>query len=415
MVGRGTLIVILGFSLIFAASSQYWNRNRVAATENLVQYYNATVARNIAESAANLGADSLFWDFNTTNLNLSGSLSGGTYSTTTALISGPDSNVTLTAVGAYQGVDDSVIILLRRYYFSMFAVNIQTMSGTAWATGDTIQGPLHVEGNLNTSGSPVFEGEVTIAGNLNASPVYSPGPPVTGPIFEDNLLTGISVPIPSTSAAAVLAAAQNGGAVFNNPSPGTAYNVYLTFNSDGTVSYKTPGMSVDTTVSLTTLAPNGVIMVDNGILHLQGTVNGSATVGSYSTSSTLGGQVYIEGNIVYNSNPVTNPSSTDMLGIVASYNVSVNPPSVALMQNNYTIDAAIFSQNGEFKANYSLATEPMGTITVYGSITGYTIGATENSSYYGWTSSYCYDSRYASKTPPSYPSPYRYQIVSWWE
>ncbi|HQT91064.1 MAG TPA: hypothetical protein PL001_03450 [Candidatus Kryptobacter bacterium] len=289
MVGRGTLIVILGFSLIFAVSSQYWNRNRVAATENLLQYYDATVARNIAESASNLGADSLFWDFNTTDLNLTGSLSGGTYSTTTALISGPDSNVTLTAVGSYQGLDDSVIILLRRYYFSMFAVNVQTMSGAAWATGDTIQGPLHVEGDLNTSGSPVFEGEVTIAGKLNASPVYSPGPPPSGPIFEDNLLTGISVPIPTTSAAAVLSAAQNGGIVFNNPTPGTAYNVYLTFNSDGTVSYKTPGMSADTTVSLTTLAPNGVIMVDNGILHLQGTVNGNATVGAYSTSSSWGG------------------------------------------------------------------------------------------------------------------------------
>ncbi|HQT91065.1 MAG TPA: hypothetical protein PL001_03455 [Candidatus Kryptobacter bacterium] len=85
------------------------------------------------------------------------------------------------------------------------------------------------------------------------------------------------------------------------------------------------------------------------------------------------------------------------------------------MQNNYTIDAAIFSQNGDFQANYSMATKPMGAITVYGSITGYTIGATENSYYDGWTSSYCYDSRYASRTPPSYPSPYRYQIVSWWE
>lgn len=415
MVGRGTLIVILGFSIIFGLSAQYWNRERVEATENLMQYYNSTTVHNITVSAANIGADSLFWDYNTTNLSLSGNLSGGTYNVSTSLMPGSDSDVTLTASGSYNGLDDSVIVLLRRYYFSMFDVYVETMSGTAWATGDTLHGPLHVEGDINTDGSPVFEGEVTVAGKLNASPTYSPGPPPSGPVFEDNLLTGVSVPMPSSSVSAVLSEAQTGGKVFNNPSPGTAYNVYLTFNSDGTVSYKTPTMSADTTVSLTSLAPNGVIMVNNGILHLQGTVNGQATVGSYSSSSSWGGQVYVEGNVVCNSDPATNPNSTDMLGIVASYNVKVNPPSAAQMQNNYTIDAAIFSQNGSFGANYSLATQNMGAITVYGSISTYSLGATENSSNDGWTSDYYYDARYSRKTPPSYPSAYRYQIVSWWE
>ncbi len=415
MVGRGTLIVILGFSIIFGLSSQYWNRNRLAATENMTEYYDATVVHNIAVSAANIGADSLFWNYNTTNLNVTGDLSDGTYSVTSALIPGLDSNVTLTAVGSYDGVVDSVIIVLRRYYFSLFAVSMQTMSGISWATGDTIRGPLHVEGDLNTSGSPVFEGEVTIAGKLNASPAYSPGPPPVGPIFQDNLKTGVSVPMPASSVSSVLNAAQTGGIVFNNPSPGTAYNVYLTFNSNGTVSYKTPGMAADSTVALTTLAPNGVIIVNNGILHLQGTVNGRATVGAYSSSSSWGGQVYVEGNVLYNSDPSTNPNSTDMLGVVASYNVLVNPPSAAQMQNNYTIDAAIFSQNGDFGANYSMATQPMGAITVYGSITGYSLGATENSSLDGWTSDYRYDARYSSKTPPAYPSAYRYLIASWWE
>lgn len=91
------------------------------------------------------------------------------------------------------------------------------------------------------------------------------------------------------------------------------------------------------------------------------------------------------------------------------------PPSAAQMRNNYAIDAAIFSQYGSFGANYSLATRNMGAVTVYGSISGCSLGATENSSGDGWTSDYYYDSRFNRKTPPGYPSAYRYQIVSWWE
>ncbi len=415
MVGRGTLIVILGFSLIFGMASEYWNRTSVAATTNLMQYYNWATVHNIAMSAANIGADSLFWNLNTSNLDLTGSFDGGTYELTTATIPGPDSNVVLTSVGKYDGLTDTVMVTLQQYSFSRFGVYASTMSGVAWATGDTVQGPLHVEGNMNTMGNPVFEGEVTVAGKLYASPSYTPGPPPSGPQFQDNFTSGVSIPIPTTSVSSVLASAAQDGRVFNNPNPGTAYNVYLTFNSDGTVSFKTPGMSADSTEPINTLAPNGVIMVNNGILHLQGTVKGQATVGAYSTKSSWGGQVDIEGNLVYNTDPRTNPGSTDMLGIVGSYNVMVNPPSIAQMQNNYNIDAAIFSQYGEFGANYGLASQPMGAINVYGSITNYQLGATENYNYDGWTSQYGYDSRFKIQKPPSYPSTFRYQIVSWYE
>lgn len=415
MVGRGTLIVILGFSLIFGLASQYWNRTSVAATENLMQYYDWTYAHNIAMSAANVGADSLFWHMNTSNINQTGSFNGGTYKLTTQTLPGPDSNVVLTAVGNYDNLTDTVMVTLQQYSFSRFGVYASTMSGVAWATGDTVQGPLHVEGNMNTVGNPVFEGEVTTAGRLYASPNYSPGPPPVGPQFRDNFTSGVSIPIPATSVSSVLASAASGGREFNNPNPGNAYNVYLTFNSDGTVSFKTPGMSADSTEPINTLAPNGVIMVNNGILHLQGTIKGQATVGAYSSRSSWGGQVDIEGDLVYNTDPQTHPASTDMLGIVGSYNVMVNPPSYSQMQNNYNIDAAIFSQYGEFGANYGMASHPMGAINVYGSITNYQLGATENYNYDGWTSQYNYDSRFKIQKPPSYPTTYRYQIVSWYE
>ncbi|MGB9591948.1 MAG: hypothetical protein ACPL1K_05470, partial [Candidatus Kryptoniota bacterium] len=75
MVGKGSLLVILGFSLIFGIASRYWNRMSNAAIDNFVQYYNWTNAHNIAVSAANIAADSVFWNPKATSLSLSGSFS----------------------------------------------------------------------------------------------------------------------------------------------------------------------------------------------------------------------------------------------------------------------------------------------------------------------------------------------------
>ena len=57
MVGRASLIVILGFSLIFGLAGQYWNRESDSATENFVNYYSSSAAHNIAVGAANLACD----------------------------------------------------------------------------------------------------------------------------------------------------------------------------------------------------------------------------------------------------------------------------------------------------------------------------------------------------------------------
>lgn len=415
MVGKGTLLVILGFSLVFGIASQYWNRTSTAAVDNFVQYYNQTVAHNIAVSAANIAADSVFWNPNATSLALGGSFSGGTYTISTVL---SGSNVIITSVGSYSRFSDTVAVILEPYYFSRFAVYTSVMGGVSWATGDTVWGRYHNEQDkINILGSPVFYGKVT--SKLGTNPTLPDRRGRATPQFYGGYQSGVSIPMPNTSTANVLSAANSGGKVFNNPSNGL-YDVYLTFNSDGTVTFKDNTRSSDSTVALRTLATNGVIMVNKGNLHVKGTLNGQATVGAVGSSGLGYGNVYIEGDVVYNTDPQTNPNSTDMLGLVAENNVTVKTPPPASPQYNYTIDAAIFAQKGQFNAYVTNSTPIEGSIKVYGSISNYQLGATAIGDNYGnvthgWSSNYKFDTRFNNQKPPSYPSTGRFQIVSWYE
>ncbi|MCL4510184.1 MAG: DUF4900 domain-containing protein [Bacteroidetes bacterium] len=433
MVGKGTLLVILGFSLIFGLASQYWNRMSNQAVDNFVQYYDQTAAHNIAVSAANIALNSVF--MNPTN-NSSRTLPTGSfyngYIQSLTIDSIGQQELRITAVGRYEGLITTVQVKLGAQSFSEFALYTSTMSGVYWASGDTVgtpgdtaSGAVHSEDSLNVIGSPVFYGRVTSKGGL-----YTPRGYTANPIFYGQYQRGVSIPMPTTSVANVQTAAGSGGAVINNPNVGSPFEVYMTFsvdNSSGTpvteVTYHTTTHPSDTTVSLSSLSTNGVIMVNNGNLHVHGTVNGQVTVGA--TTSTSGyGNVYINGNVMCNTDPRSNPNSTDAIGIVALNNVTVesdnaykgispsNPPV------NPTIEAAIFAQNGKFSGYYKTTDsyKNLGAIHVFGSITNYSVGATSDASItYGYNANYKFDKRFANMHPPSYPITGKYQVLSWYE
>ena len=62
-----------------------------------------------------------------------------------------------------------------------------------------------------------------------------------------------------------------------------------------------------------------------GNVTVQGTVSGQLTVAADQN-------IYISGNVAYNNDPRTDPSSTDMLGLVANQNITVIEASA--MANN---------------------------------------------------------------------------------
>ena len=74
-----------------------------------------------------------------------------------------------------------------------------------------------------------------------------------------------------------------------------------------------------TTELASSFAPNGIIYAQNSILRLQGVVKGQYTVACNGTAPK--GNIYLDDDITYNSDPRTNPDSKDLLGIVSKNNV----------------------------------------------------------------------------------------------
>src|SRR5208337_2122669 len=175
------------------------------------------------------------------------------------------------------------------------------------------------------------------------------------PKFYGGYQSGVSVPLP-TSITALSTAASSGGKLFTAPAtPSGTYSVNMTLLSNGQIhyqEYKGATKVSDVPTALTTLAPNGAIVVSGGNINLSGTISGQATIGSM-VSGSSGGTVNIVGNITYNSDPRTNPASTDMLGIVADNSVTIPLPAnypTTPAPHDYLIEAAIFARTGNFSA-----------------------------------------------------------------
>ncbi len=94
-------------------------------------------------------------------------------------------------------------------------------------------------------------------------------------------------------------------------------------------------------------------------VRLKGTVEGQYSVVS-------DGNVYLDDDIVYNTNPRTHPNSTDLLGIVAQNRVLITDNDAT---QNINIDAAIYCQVAGFGTNNYSGRSVDGNINLFGGIT----------------------------------------------
>ncbi len=141
-------------------------------------------------------------------------------------------------------------------------------------------------------------------------------------------------------------------------------------------------VSPTTTVypNVAAMAPNGVILAENMPVHVQGVLNGTATIGCVDNPPGSGkSNVYLDSSIAYgnpsaisgtnkqgqtppNINGNINAACTSELGIVSDNSViitdkPINPvtgnPMSSVNNSGITIDASIFCLNGGFTAeNY---------------------------------------------------------------
>ena len=430
MGGKALLLVVMGFSLIMMVTDKDMNFSSTRTVDNMANYYLDMNAHNIAVSGANMGANQIFLDPAWTAGLHDIPFDDGTIDVSVDILDATKNIRRITSIGTYKDISDTVLVTLQPSKFSKFAYYSVSEGGTIyWTTGDTVWGPIHTQDYLNVSGSPVFMGKTTSLLGLKSENGYwkysgygwhrtKVWVSTDTPQFVGGFESGVDKPLPSASVTDVQADALSGGYNFTGHD-----TVYVTFKDDS-ISYKYSYNSTPTTVLGSSLAPNGVIFATDATLRLQGTVSGRYTVGASSVTTTsgwhtitTGGNVYLDNDLVYKTNPQTNPNSTDMLGIVSERNVLITNNTAN--NSDINIDASIFCQDGGFGAEDYSTRPPSGNINLLGGIqqnVRQAVGTFDSSGITtGFNKRYKYDDRLLYSSPPSYPNTGSFEIVSWYE
>jgi hypothetical protein len=398
--GKASLLMVLGFSLVFAIVSPSLNRTANRSTENYLHYVKITQAHDIATSAANIAANQVFldpkWRSGYTDVPFSGGkfdVSAQNYGT---------NQIKIIATGEFESYQQNVTVILQPSSFAKFAYYSKVEGSINWITGDTIWGPFHTQAKMNIPwpNSPVFYGKV--------STLLGTNPKKNLAKFYGGYQSGVNLDLPGDISGTVNAA-KSSGRVF------ATGNLWLTFNLNN-VTWKTSATGTETTEPLSTFASNGVILVEKGNLHVQGTMRGKATVCATGSASLGYGNIIIDDDVRYETDPRIG-ASNDMLGLVAQNNAIVTDNTAN--RSDCRIDASIFCLNGGLTAeNYS--TRPLsGTLTLLGGITQYQRGAVGTFSgttlNHGFHKNYRYDDRLMMMSPPAFPLTGSYEIISWLE
>jgi len=395
--GKLALFMVLGFSSIFLIMS--YNANNVATrtVDNMVDYHTISVAHNIAASGTNLAANEIFLN-NNWNAGFSDVDFGHGYFDATVTTMDAFMNIKkLSTVGHYRGSTKQIDVIFRPSSFAKFAYYSKNESGIHWHDGDTVWGPWHSQDNIRVTDSPVFFGKVTTKGAVN----YTNGEGIDDPKFYGGLETGIDVPMPGTPINDLAALAIDDGAYMTGED-----TVYLTFDGDS-LKYRASYSSPDTSYHLSTIAPNGIIYAHNSIIRVKGTIKGQYTISSNQ-------RIYIDDDIVYQTDPRTTPSSTDIFGIVTLMDVLVadNPAN----HNNINLHASIFSQTSGFGAENPGGRPNSGGLYLLGGIQQERRQLVSNPwPVHGFSKRYKYDDRLMFASPPGYPGTGNLEIVSWYE
>jgi hypothetical protein len=411
MSGKAMLILISGFTMLFMVVANNFNTVSGRVTDNYVDYFNKTTSHNIAISGANMAANQLFLD-STWNAGYNNvPYQNGKLNVTVETIDAYKNIKRITSVGIFQKDTSRVQVTFAPSKFSKFAYySVYEGTNIWWMNKDTVWGPFHTQDILRAANHPVFFGKASSKGGIK----YYTNQATDKPYFYGGYEQGVDLSLPTNGVTALKTPAQNQGLYFNGNLSGKG-TVYLKFDRDYLYFRYSTSTPYDS-VYLPSAAPNGVIYIDNGVARIQGTVKGAYTIACSGTSSGKG-TIWLDDDIVYSKDPRTDPTSTDMLGIVAQSNVWItdNPAN----NNNININASIYVEQGGFGAqNYN--TRPVsGTINLLGGIiqnTRQAVGTFNNGVIKtGFSKSYRYDDRFMTASPPFFPGTGGFEIVSWYE
>jgi hypothetical protein len=366
----------------------------------------------------------------------------------------PWANYTITSTGTYNNISKTLQLTIQGKAISEFAYWSNTevnpsLGNLWWISGNLTNGPIQTNGQFNIKGNPVFNGPVTesnlpynaTTGVLGTTPTssapnYANGTgtnpsskTVSDPSYVFPLgITSDAPPIvmpPPTTISDFNTAATSGGLVLTGAST-------IILKSDGTVNVT--GKVVDSNCNTTTTYSNtsmSISTLTSKTIYVQSTktiakCNSSALDGNATVKGTLSGQltiaadqnIYLPGSVQYNDEPVRpgfpggDPNSTDLLGLVAYNNITVQE---ATAPANLEVDGVLVALSGSFNVDqYSKNPDPVSggdgaVMTQFGSLVNDYSGCTGvvNSSGVltsGWLQDQSYDSRLKTIAPPGFPA-----------
>ncbi len=341
----------------------------------------------------------------------------GSYTVSVVYSNSPRTNYTIISTGTYGNISKTLQLRMIGAAISKYAYWSQTeinpaFGGPLWWVGEPglemlTTGPVQTNGALNIFGNPIFNGAVTEAG---ASPNYYPGvssdPSIIFPAGLTNNAPTINLPPQQTLNAIETIASDGSGLVLTGAST-------VIFNPTGTITVtgvvKNSQGTVTTTYNNTTMSPpaNGVIYVQSnqgqqdGNVTVQGTVNGQLTVAADQN-------IDVSGSVSYNNDPRINPSSTDLLGLVANQNITIIEASAP---TQLEMSAVMVALQGSFQVDQWWVYRGNSSTAVmdqFGSLINYVCGATgemdmSGNLLGGWNQIQTYDTRLSTLAPPGFP------------
>lgn len=415
MGGKASVLLVLGFSMLFLVKTHNFSNLTTRALDNTIDYYTKSKAHNACISGANMASNMLFfdkdWDTGFSNLAFDNAIIDVTIDTS-------GENKLITSIGTFNGVSETTIVSLKPSNYAKFGNFYKNLSACP-ATGDTFNGPFHSNGQLKVYGDPVFWGKATCKQGLVK--IHNP----SNPKFYGGFESGVDIPLEYD-----FSGLESKADKVYKDTTGTAKKCYvrLYFNADGTVthSFKLHGgsWSAEETTALSALAPNGIIYAQDANIYVKGTVNGRVSIYADTKGSGSVGNVYLVDDIVYNTDPRIDPSSTDMLGIIAENKIRIEYNDDTKTGQNIHTHASMFALYdtiGPESDFFNSATKypHLASWKIFGGLIAKDTRATAAYSggvpIRGLRFVHDYDERFMTMVPPSFPHTNYYEIVSWLE
>ncbi len=355
MWGKGALIAVLGFTMTFSFYKLNLSQSIISTGDHIGVQYMQTLLHQNAVSGMNIGIHKAWNDgwsagnFNIVENSCTTTVSATQISADSLLIKANAwgyiydvayysvNSTTMKVQDSIAAYFSSTMPISRYFWYTENEGGVQNWN--KWISSDTISGPVYTKSALYTHNAPVFNEKVITYNGISPDPTDASNPSK----YYGGWEIGVDMSVPTNMAALIIAAVvANGFAPVNTKS---VYNLDTTFEflANGNVA-RTVDTNPPDTVAIVDIAPTGIIYSTSDV-RVKGIFNGQLTI--YTSDD-----IWIDDNLVYANDPTVDPTSDDILGLIAREDFQVTDN--AANNSDCVIQACIMTWERDFSAqNYA--------------------------------------------------------------